>query len=276
MPQTRQTLSHPAGQPGKARRILAGVIAYRRDIGAGESIPFHHHDQDQLVFAREGVMTITTRDASYVVPPRRAVWMPAGVPHRIDAHGHVAMRTLYLGPGLCAALGNTVSVLNVSPLLRELITTIAQETMDAYSSDARERLVAVILDQIGLQEPAALWLPTPTDPRLKTITRQLSITPADRRTLDEWSRQVGASKRTLNRLFRAQTGMSFREWRQQRCLLRAVELLSSGWQVTAIALELGYGNTSAFIAMFRRALGTTPGNFIQASPGTAPQVRMDE
>ena len=123
-------------------------------------------------------------------------------------------------------------------------------------------MMDVILDQIRVQPMASLALPMPEDPRLCKIVQALITDPADRRDLDDWARAVGASKRTLTRLFPAQTGMSFRSWRQQRRLLRALELLASGNNVTVVALELGYENTSAFIAMFRRCLGETPARYL--------------
>ncbi|MCZ6488377.1 MAG: AraC family transcriptional regulator, partial [Gammaproteobacteria bacterium] len=106
--------------------------------------------------------------------------------------------------------------------------------------------------------------PLPEDQRLRRVTQALMKEASDSRNLDQWAREAGASKRTLNRLFTGQTGMSIRAWRQQRRLLRALELLATGESVTSIALELGYQNSSAFIAMFRRCLGTTPTRYLQA------------
>ena len=121
----------------------------------------------------------------------------------------------------------------------------------------------VIVDQINIQPLAPLALPLPSDARLLKITRSLTENPADSRLLGEWALFAGASKRTLNRLFLKQTGMSFQNWRQQLRLLRALELLAAGDSVTGVALELGYENTSAFIAMFRRCLGSTPTRYLR-------------
>jgi AraC-like DNA-binding protein len=125
--------------------------------------------------------------------------------------------------------------------------------------------MSVILDQIPTQPVASLALPMPTDPRLLRVAQSLIVNPGDSRDLGEWARTVGASKRTLGRLFTEQTRMSFQKWRQQRRLLRALELLATGDNVTSIALELGYDNTSAFIAMFRRCLGTTPTRYLNTT-----------
>jgi AraC-like DNA-binding protein len=265
MPQTRQPIVPPNKDLSQLEDLPQPIVAYGRDLAAGETLPFHHHRRAQLVYASYGVMTVATQLASYVVPPQRAVWMLAGVEHRICARSDVAMRTLYIDPCSAADLPTEVCVLQVTPLLRQLIIT-AVTSGPYYESDSpQSRIMLVILDQIRLQPVVSLALPTPTDPRLVRISQSLIENPADGRDLGEWAREVGASTRTLSRLFTAQTGMSFRAWRQQCRLHRALELLATGGSVTTIALELGYDNTSAFIAMFRRCLGTTPARYFSAA-----------
>lgn len=265
MPRTRQTASRVNPDVERLEDLPRTVVTYARDLAAGETLPMHHHRRAQLVYASSGVMAVTTGAAAYVVPPQRAVWMPGGVEHRIDARSRVAMRTLYIEPEAVRKLPSEVCVLQVSPLLRELIVaavTNGNEQDDVDSPQAR--LKAVILDQIQTQPVASLALPMPTEPRVLHITRALLRDPSDWRGLDAWAGEVGASKRTLTRLFKNQTGMSFQAWREQRRLLRALELLATGASVTAAAHELGYRNTSAFIAMFRRLLGTTPHQYLNA------------
>ena len=210
-------------------------------------------------------MTVTTQAAAYVVPPQRAVWIPAKVEHRIDAHRPVAMRTLYVEPSVRAGFPIEPCVLQVTPLLRELIIAAVAAGNNYESDSPQARMMQIILDQISAQPVASLALPLPSDQRLLRVTQSLMDDPSDSRSLEEWARDVGASKRTLNRLFAGQTGMSFRAWRQQRRLLRTLELLGVGEPVTKVALELGYESTSAFIAMFRRCLGTTPSRYFQTS-----------
>ena len=244
MPQARQSVQSISKDLDRLESLPQPVVAYGRDLARGDTLAFHSHRRAQLVYASDGIMTVTTRYAAYLVPPQRAVWMPAGVEHRIDACSDVNMRTLYIEPGISADLPIEVCVLNVAPLLRELIIT------------------AVILDQIRSQSVAALALPLPSDPRLRRVAQGLTDYPGDPRDLAAWASEVGASTRTLVRLFPVQTGMTFREWRQQCRLLHALELLASGASVTAVALETGYDNSSAFIAMFRRCLGTTPLRYV--------------
>ena len=262
MPHSRQTAISINKNLVQLEELPQSVIAYGRDLDKGDILPFHSHRRAQLVYASNGVMAVTTRIASYVVPPQRAVWMPGGVEHQIDARSAVSMRTLYIAPPAAAGLPGEVCVLQVTPLLRELIVE-AVTTGPGYKPDSpQSRIMAVILDQIRSQPVASLALPIPSDPRLGRLVQSLINNPADSRNLDEWANEVGASKRTLVRLFPAQTGMTFHGWRQQRRLLRALELLAMGETVTSIALEVGYDNTSAFIAMFRRCLGTTPMRYL--------------
>lgn len=265
MPRTRQSVAPLNQELARLEDLPQPVVAYGRDLAAGEILPRHHHRRAQLVYASSGVMTVTTPSAVYVVPPQRAVWMPGGVEHKIDARSDVAMRTLYFDVDDKAGLPTEVCVLHVTPLLRELVVAAVASGPKYEPDSPQSRIMAVILDQILTQPVASLALPMPVEPRVLRVVRALIADPADSRDLAHWARAVGASKRTLTRLFARETGMSFRLWRQQLRLLRALELLAAGTSVTAIALELGYENTSAFITMFRRCLGTTPTHYLRAN-----------
>jgi AraC-like DNA-binding protein len=209
-------------------------------------------------------MTVKTKFAAYLIPPQRAVWMPGGVAHQIESRSQVKMRTLYIESDLAKELMTGVCILRVSPLLRELIVEAVKNGLNYESEGPLSRLMMVVLDQIQKQPLApSLALPMPQDPRLKIIAQKLIDDPSDTRELADWSRLVGASVRTLVRMFPIQTGMTFREWRQQSRLLRALELLAEGDSVTRVALELGYENSSSFIAMFKRSLGSTPARYLK-------------
>ena len=238
------------------------TVAYGRDLAAGEVLPFHTHRRAQLVYASRGVMSVTTNAAAYVVPPQQAVWVPSGVGHRIEARSSMAMRTVYVEPEASPNLPKEVSVLAVTPLLRELLVAAVAAGPEYASGSPEARMAAVILDQICAQPVSHLSLPMPSDARLAAVTQALLQDPGDNLDLDGWAHRTGASTRTLSRLFLAETGLSFRAWRQRCRLLRALEMLAAGKQVTHIALDLGYESTSAFIAMFRRHTGTTPGAFL--------------
>jgi AraC-like DNA-binding protein len=236
----------------------------------GHVIPPHSHDWHQLLYAFEGVMTIHTSSGSWVVPPHRAAWIPANVVHSVQMSGAVSMRTLYLLPGLSKGLPRACCTVNIPALLRELILeAVARRTLQrGIPSEAR--LIGVMLDQINALPAAPLQLPMPRDARATKVAELLQANPAEPASLEQISRKVGASPRTIERLFRSETNMGFRKWRQRLRLLHALRLLAAGEPVTNVALESGYDSTSAFISMFRRELGTTPSRYHDRAQREAP------
>lgn len=242
----------------RARDRTSEITTLAYDYSAGHVIPLHFHDRDQIVYASRGVMTIRTETGTWVVPPLRAVWIPAGVSHTIAMSGMVAMRTLYLKSRLARALTRDCCVVNVSPLLRELILHAC--TLGALRTRSRsgEHLIGVILDQLEAVEMVPLQLPHLSDPRARRVAEAFTVNPGDDRTLSQICRKSGASKRTIERLFQQEAGMTFGKWRQQLRLMQAMRLLAEGAKVTHAALEAGYSTPSAFISMFRKSLGTTP------------------
>jgi AraC-like DNA-binding protein len=236
----------------------AAVIALAREYAAGHVIASHFHDRDQLVYASHGVMTVRSRAGAWVVPPHRAVWVPAAVPHTVTMSGAVAMRTLYLRPRLAKALPRACCVLNVPPLLRELLLHACAATALSHRIAWQRHLIDVILDQFQTVQTVPLQLPTPSDPRALRAAELLLAAPDERRPLRQLCRAAGASERTLERLFQDDVGMTVGKWRQQARLLHALRLLAEGAKVTHAASEAGYSTPSAFIHMFRKTLGTTP------------------
>lgn len=239
--------------------MVRPVVAFGQEYVGGDYVPRHRHPVGQLIYAATGVMTVTTRDGAWVVPPQRAVWVPPLVTHAIRMTGAVSMRTVYVQPmdGLPAACG----VVRVSPLLRELVLRVVAFDQPYADDGADARIATVLLDEIRAAPVAPLHLPMPTDARAVRVVRALQADPGDARSLSKWGRTAGASSRTLARVFRAETGLGFRAWRQQLRLLRALERLANGEAVTTVAVELGYDSPSAFIAMFRKALGVPPSQY---------------
>jgi AraC-like DNA-binding protein len=229
----------------------------------GAVIALHQHPFAQLIYASDGVMTVTTEHGTWVVPPERAVWVPARVGHSIRMTGRVSMRTLYLADALGPLAGGACCVVQVSALLRESILRAVAFPKPYRDEGPEARLVAVIADEIRAAPTAPLHLPLPRDPRARRVADALCADPGDPRTLAHWGRFAGASARTLERVFERETKLPFGAWRQQARLLRALEQLASGESVTTVALDLGYETPSAFIAMFRRALGTSPGRYFR-------------
>jgi len=209
-------------------------------------------------------MTVRTSKGAWVVPTHRAVWIPAGTPHSIAMSGRVAMRTLYLRPKLANTLHPGCCVLNISPLLKELVLHVCSLKMLKRTVAGHRHLLYVMLDQLRAIQMVPLQLPDPTDPRARRVADALQSDPGDRRPLAQLCKQAGASKRTVERLFSEDVGMTLGKWRQQLRLMQAMRLLADGAKVTHAALETGYSTPSAFIAMFGKALGTTPATYFRA------------
>jgi len=231
----------------------------------GHLIKPHSHPWHQLIYASRGVMTVRTREGAWVVSPHRAVWVPARTRHSVQMSGAVSMRTLYLAPRLNSSLPDRCRAIDVSPLLRELILHMVELRDLHLQIPKHAHLVSVVLDQLHGIESGAVRLPMPRDSRARRIIDLLREQPSDSRSLLELSKLAGASKRTLERLFKSETGIGFGKWRQQLRLANALRLLAAGEAVTSVALEVGYGSTSAFIAAFRMTFGRTPGQYFRAT-----------
>jgi AraC-like DNA-binding protein len=230
-------------------------------LAPGEQIPAHHHDGNQIIYAGSGVLTVTTDAGTWVAPGTRAIWVPAGCVHAHRAHGVLELHLLGL-PAAANPLGLDVpAVLHVSPLLRELILTCTRDP-DADTGaggPTQRRLRAVLLDQLRACPQQPVQLPAPTDPRVRAVCNLLRDDPAEGRTLAELGRRIGAGERTLSRLFRADLGMTFLQWRTQLRLYHALHLLADDEPVTTVAHRCGWSSASAFIDAFHRAFGETPG-----------------
>jgi len=258
----RRTTSDPL-HPGNLKDPEQPVVTASSDSPGELRFPMHRHFRAQLVFASAGVMTVTTTAGTWVVPPQQAVWVPAQVDHEVSSSGPLAMRSLYVHPDATGGLPQQCCVMAVEPFLRELIVKISNLAGRRESPGSYARLVSVVLDELRELKAAPLHLPLPRDPRLKAITQSLMAAPGDNRDLAQWGNRAGASGRTLARLFRRETGMTFAGWRRRLRLLAAVSRLGGGESVTTVAYDLGYHSPSAFVAMFRRSHGTSPGRYLK-------------
>jgi AraC-like DNA-binding protein len=240
-------------------------------LWTAETVPTgHKHRRGQLAFSGEGVITVSTAGGRWVTPANRAVWVPPMVFHETSAAVGVKMHSVFLREDVAATLPQAVTAVAVSPLLRELIFHASDKPPATEVSAPDARLHAVLYDQLRTLQTLPLDLPMPTDKRLLRICKGILQDPASRLTLDEWGQRVGASKRTITHLFPAETQLTFDEWRKQAVLLEALARLAAGKSVGQVAIELNYESSSAFIAMFRKSLGSTPGKYF--ATGTAGQA----
>jgi AraC-like DNA-binding protein len=206
-------------------------------------------------------MSVHTASGLWVVPAHRAVWAPAGSEYRVEMVGTVSMRTLYLLAGLAGSMPKGCCTVNISPLLRELILQTVRLSTLSRDVPEQARLIGVILDQLTMLPAVPLQLPWPTDLRALAVAKLLEASPGDERPLAAIAKQCGASARTIERIFARETGMTFNRWRQRLKVLHALRLLALGENVMSVALATGYSSTSAFCAMFRSELGTTPSRY---------------
>ena len=245
--------------PDKVPRSVVGLTIELAGVHETEA---HRHEKAQLLYVIGGVITVEASNGVWTVPPHCAIWIPSGMAHIARTTGRVTVGSLYIDPALAGSLSDGCGILFVQPLLRELLLRfIASPALYPEGYTRETRLVSVLLDELQAAPLEPLRLPMPTDRRLRRLAETLMDDPSLRFTIEEWGARVGASNRTLTRLFQRETGMSFGRWRQQLHIGLALQRLASGQSVTNIAFDLGYESTSAFIAMFRRMLGTTPARY---------------
>lgn len=239
------------------------VVAVAKYFHDGYEVTPHVHSRAQLVYANEGTMEVATEKGSWMVPPTQGVWIPPEMKHEVRARGTVSMKTLYVSPLASEALPASCRVLNMSPLLRELIVrAVAQESH--YQVNTREeRVVSLIFDEIQDLDSLPFHLPMPRDPRLKLISEASDIIEMGGATISELARVAGTSPRNLSRLFRKETGMAPGVWKRQARMREALALLAAGKSVSEVAFEVGYESPSNFIAVFHRTFGQTPGRYFR-------------
>jgi AraC-like DNA-binding protein len=234
----------------------------------------HAHARGQLMGALTGLVSVGVDTQRWVVPAIHAIWIPPHRVHSVSSYGPFSGWSVFVAEARCATLPHEPRAIRTTPLLREAVRRAA--TWPGAELDAAQTRVAeVILDELTASKAESLGLPRPTDARLVRIADALANDLADNRGLEAWAEWGGVSSRTLSRRFVAETGLSFAQWRQQARLMRALERVADGVPVTTIALELGYDNVSAFIDMFRRATGTTPGRYLAdvgELSGPAPSI----
>ncbi|QWA09706.1 helix-turn-helix transcriptional regulator [Sodalis ligni] len=246
-----------------------GLVAGLKTHSPGASeVPVHQHRQGQLLFAVKGGITCEVDDAIWMVPPNSAVWIPGQTRHSVRATANAEISFLFIQPG-AAPLPATCCTLFISPLVRELILHMAGQPPKYAPDSPIGRKAVVLLEELAHMPVERLHLPISEEPRMRKIAKILSDDPADRRTLAQWGNMVAMSERSLARLVRQETGLTFGRWRRQLHLIVALRELAAGQNVQNIAEILGYESVSAFIIMFKKSLGETPAKYFSSIAQTA-------
>ncbi|MXN80098.1 helix-turn-helix domain-containing protein [Burkholderia sp. 4701] len=232
--------------------------AYR--LGTRE-YDWHAHARGQVLCVEAGLIHVHTPHGAWLLPPRRAGWVPAGVPHRVRVSGALSGWVLLAAPSFCTGLPARPCVIGISEVLRALAYRAIDWDKQAALAPEHARMAAVIHDEIRRAPHEALHVPMPDDPRLARVARAVLDEPGSPRTLDAWAAFGAMSPRTLRRLMAAETGLSFAQWRQQVRLAHGLDLLARGRPVAEVSDALGYASPSTFILMFRKALGDSPAHY---------------
>jgi AraC-like DNA-binding protein len=243
------------GQPAPA--AIVGTFP----MPVGTRFEWHAHTDHQIAWSPEGVLVVLTEGgSSYVLPPSRALWIPADTVHETRASGAAVLRSVYLTPSRCPIDWPTPTPIAVSSLLGELIHHLDERGLDA---EQRSRAEAVLFDLVLPLRIRTIDVRPPIDPRARDVSDVLLADPADPRTLHEWGRAIGASSRTLARAFLNDTGLTFGRWRTLVRLQASLPYLADQMPISAVARLVGYRTTSAYVAAFRAHTGVTPGRYFQ-------------
>lgn len=269
---TRRHTSLPPVEPQRyAPTATCPVRAKSRRLATDTHIEPHSHPWGQIAFSVTGVVRMTAARSTYIVPPSRAVWIPPRVEHVVNVLEEAELRTLYLhqddtrcGPESPATAGSPwreCRVIEVSPLLRELVMHLPVTPGLRVPSEREHHLCALVLDELRRARPVPIGVGLPQDKRLRALCEAVLDDPTRWTTLDTCARSAGASPRTVARLFRSELGTTFLQWRQQVLLAKALTLAARKIPMALIASELGYASASAFTAMVRRSVGAPPSRF---------------
>ncbi|MBL4639755.1 MAG: helix-turn-helix transcriptional regulator [Kordiimonadaceae bacterium] len=239
------------------------IVAMAKSFPAGHVTRQHRHPRDQLLYAVKGIMRLNTETDTWIVPPSVAVYIPAQLSHNIIMHNAVEMRSLYIDHERAGCFSSpSPRVIKVSPLLSELIQSLTQASLKLRATSRFKLISSLVALEIEEACDLDLFVPLPKDKRLQLLCLTLLQDPSDGRTLDEWSETIGASPRTLARLFQKELGMGFGPWRQRVRFHHALENLASGMPISKVAKLSGYNSPSAFTSAFKGIMGFRPSQSI--------------
>ena len=240
----------------------AAIVVHRHDKDRPWRWDRHSHTSHQFMWGPSGAVAVETDEHSWLVPPTLGLWIPAGVEHAVDGLRPALVYCLYFDPARCPITWTAPTPVAVGSFLREVIIRLDDPALTPVARDHTETAMYDVIRPVRL---STIHLPLPTDDRLRAVTDGLLADPGDGRSLADWADDVGASVRTLTRLFAVETGMTFTQWRQQARMRAALGPLANGASVAQVAREIGYRTPSAFVHAFHRTTGLTPGAYFSAA-----------
>lgn len=246
------------------------IIAIGTRYPDGHVIKPHQHRRGQLISSASGVIVLTTAEGAWVMPPQRGMWIPPATEHHVRMVGAVRMQSLYLLPDAIPTMPSHCQVVSISPFMRSLMTEALELPLEQDLDSRASALMALIHHEMRQLPALPLSLRYPAHGPLAAQCRRFVQSPRIHDTIDDWSAELGMSRRAFTRLFRRETGLSFMAWRQQACLLCAMPRLAAGESVTTVAIDLGYENPAAFTLMFKRAFGSPPLTYLGRRTTPAP------
>jgi AraC-like DNA-binding protein len=233
------------------------IYALPSDYPAGHLVASHSHSRAQLLYARTGVVMVTSTQGRWMVPPEHALWIPAGTEHSVDMRGPVNMLSVFVATDAMQVVPETVRVVAITDLARALIIEAVSKP-DSQTAHRINLIMPLLLNVISTLPDRSLGLPFPKETRLAALCSRFLENPSPHLVIDEWAKELSMSRRAFTRAFHRETGVSLSIWRQQACLFAALPRLASGEPVTSVALDLGYESVAAFTTMFKRMLGVAP------------------
>ncbi|WP_326522959.1 AraC family transcriptional regulator [Sphingomonas sp.] len=231
----------------------------------------HRHLKGQILLVQRGALACEIEGGLWIVPPRSAIWIPGGALHSIKVTGALEGYGAFISDQVDSRLPAACRTIAATPLLRELLVRAAGLPLLYEEAGANARLLAVLLDELVMAPVEGLHLPMPADARLRQVTGEMIAAPAERGTVASWAARAGMSERTLLRSIRRETGMSFGRWRQQLGIVLAVQWMAGGTTIQQAATDLGYESVPAFMTMFKKALGISPGRYMAERHATKNQ-----
>lgn len=239
------------------------VLPIGTDYSPGHQLDWHRHRRAQFLYGATGVMVVETADGTWAVPEEQAVLIPSGTRHRVRMLG-VSTGSLYIEPDAVPWWPRACTVVEVTPLLRELLLAAVEFPADYDLAGRAGALTTLLLHEIAALSPLPMHVGLPSAPGLADLCREYLAEPDVRLTNGDWARRLALSERALTRHFHRELGISPAAWRARARLVAAVPLLPDH-TITAVAARLGYATAASFTAAFSRTFGIAPSTLSKQS-----------